>query len=231
MLVNKRLTVANVNLLRFMFPRYKLVSEVNALDEINKPIIYKGDLNYVDSLVKRCQEKGIDFIIVGIYSDINLEDRRILANIVFEKWRNGVLPQYLENIIDDIDREDFIEAIKIKWVSGKWTIHKINDENTFLTLVDALNKSSYDFIKTYFEVLENTKPYKLESSILTFLQRAKNKSYNGTSFNYRKKLDIYKGKKLDNTIKAIDSSLEYQIDNPELRLMNLLINILDSSKS
>ena len=62
MLVNKRLTVANVNLLRFMFPRYELVSEVNALDEITKPIIYKGDLNYVDNLVKRCQEKGIDFM-------------------------------------------------------------------------------------------------------------------------------------------------------------------------
>ena len=230
MLINKRIAVSDVNLLRFMFPKYKLVSDEDYDSEFNCPIIYKGDYSLVDKIVEKCIENHVDFIIVGNFSEINLEDRRILANVIFEKWRNGVLPKYLENIIDDIDYDDFLEAAKIKWVSGKWTIHSISDENTFLQLVEDLNKSMYTFIKTYFNVIEENKPYKLESSMLTFLQRAKTKSYTGTSFMYRKKLNIYTGQKLDNTLNALNKSLDYNIDNPELRLLNLFINIKDSNK-
>ena len=230
MLVNKRITLSDVNLLRFMFPKYKLVSDKDYSEDLNYPIIYKGDYSLVDKIVERCIENHMDYIIVGNFSEINLEDRRILANVIFEKWRNGVLPKYLDAIIDNIDYDDFLEAAKIKWVSGKWTITKVNDENTFLQLVEDLNKSMYTFIKTYFNVLEENKPYKLESSMLTFLQRAKTKSYTGTSFMYRKKLNLYTGKKLENTLNAINESLEYNIDNPELRLLNLFINIKDSNK-
>lgn len=230
MLINKRIAVSDVNLLRFMFPKYKLVSDEDYDSEFNCPIIYKGDYSLVDKIVEKCIENHVDFIIVGNFSEINLEDRRILANVIFEKWRNGVLPKYLDNIIDDIDYDDFLEAAKIKWVSGKWTIHSISDENTFLQLVEDLNKSMYTFIKTYFNVIEENKPYKLESSMLTFLQRAKTKSYTGTSFMYRKKLNIYTGQKLDNTLNALNKSLDYNIDNPELRLLNLFINIKDSNK-
>lgn len=230
MLVNKRITVANENLLRFMFPRYELVSEKDINRDIIKPVIYKGDYSLADNMIEKCREKNLDYIILGAFSDINLEDRRILANIIFEKWRNGVLPAYLDKIIDNIDKNEFIEHAKIKWVTGKWKITKIENEDGFLQLIDDLNKSKYDFIKTYFNVL-NDKPYKLESSMLTFLQRAKTKSYQGTSFNYKKKLDMYNGTKLERTLDGINESLEYNIDNPELRLLNLFINIQDSNKN
>ena len=70
----------------------------------------------------------------------------------------------------------------------------------------------------------------LESSFLTFLNKAKTKSYQGNSYKYKKKLELYKGNKLDKTLNAINEASEYNIDNQELRLLNLLINIQDSSK-
>ena len=41
---------------------------------------------------------------------------------------------------------------------------------------------------------------------------------------------MYKGSKLDKTLDAIDNALEFNIDNQELRLMNILMNIQDSNK-
>jgi len=230
MIVNKRLTAGNVNKLRFMFPRYQLINETNIPEKPTKPAIYYGSNDLADTFINIYRANNIDFIVKAFYSDINLDDRRVIANIIFEKWRNATMPKYLEEIIDNIPQDQFDEMVKIKWVSGKWKINKIEDENNFLTMIDELNKSKFEFIKSYFRCLENNKPYILESSILTFLLKAKSKSYTGNSFNYKKKLEMYKGVKLDNTLEAIDNALEFNIDNPELRLLNILINIQDSNK-
>lgn len=230
MLVNKRLTAGNVNTLRFMFPRYELINETNIPDKPIKPAIYCGDKELIDTFVKKYRDNSIDFIVKAFYSDIDLDNRRVLANIIFEKWRNATMPKYLEEIIDNIPQDQFDEMVKIKWVSGKWKINKIEDENNFLTMIEELNKSKFEFIKSYFRCLDNNKPYILESSVLTFLLKAKAKNYVGNSFQYKKKLEMYKGDKLDNTLKAIDNALEFNIDNPELRLLNILINIQDGTK-
>lgn len=229
MIINKRMVSGNVNWLRFLFPRYKYI-EIYSNEDITKPIIYSGDISLVDNIVKKCQDKDLDYIVKVFYSDINFEDRRILANIVFEKWRNATVPKYLEEIIDDIPKQEFEEMIKIKWVSGKWNIKEISNENTFLSMIEELNKSKYEFIKSYFKCIESNKPYILEASFISFLQKAKNKNYSGNSFQYKKKLEMYKDKKLNNTLSAIDSALEYNIDNQELRLLNILMSIQDSSK-
>lgn len=231
MLVNKRCTSGNINLLRFMFPKYELINEENIPEKPTRPAIFYGDYSKSDDFIHKYQEAHIDFIVMVYKSDINLDDRRVLANIIFEKWRNATMPKYLNEIIDEIPPEDFLEMVKIKWVSGKWMIKEIADENNFLTMIEELNKSKFEFIKAYFRCLEENKPYVLESSVLTFLQKAKTKSYQGNSFQYRKKLEMYKGNKLNKTLSAIDSALEFNIDNPELRLMNILMNIQDSNKS
>ena len=230
MLVNKRCTSGNIDLLRCMFPKYKVISEENIPENPTEPAIYIGDFSKSDDFIERYRTNHQDFIVNVYKSDIDLNDRRILANIVFEKWRNATLPKYLEEIIDDIPQDRFIEEIKIKWVSGKWTIKELPNEVGFLNLVEELNKSKYNFIKSYFECLKDTKPYVLESSFLTFLNKAKTKSYQGNSYKYKKKLELYKGSKLDKTLNAINEASEYNIDNQELRLLNLLMNIQDSSK-
>ena len=230
MLVNKRITVGNANILKFFFPNYSLVNETNIPDDPKKPAIYNGTVESADRFINSYRNAGQDYIVVGIYSDIDLTDRRILANVAFEKWRKGYFPKYLDLIVDNLDYNIFLEEIKLKWVTGKWTIKEVQDENSFLDLVDSLNKSKLDFMKTYFGVIDSNSSYVIESSVLTFLNRAKTCSYTGTSFNYKKKLDLYKGKKLDNALNAINDSLEYNIDNYDLKLLNLMINIIDNGK-
>lgn len=230
MLVNKRCTSGNVNLLRFMFPKYELISENNIPEEPKRPAIYCGDYSSSDEFIQKYTNSYVDYIVMSYKSDIDLDDRRVLANIIFEKWRNATMPKYLEEIIDSIPQDQFLEMVKIKWVSGKWTIREIANENNFLTMIEELNKSKIEFIRAYFRCLEENKPYILESSILTFLQKAKNKNYQGNSFQYRKKLEMYKDNKLNKTLDAISDASEYNIDNQELRLLNILINIQDSNK-
>ena len=214
----------------FLFPRYDIINENTIPEKPGINAIYNGDISATDLFIKKYQEANLDYLVRVFYSDIDLDNRRILANIIFEKWHNATVPKYLDNIIDNIQYNQFSEAAKIKWVSGKWVIHEIDNENSFLNIIESLNKSKYEFIKTYFECLDNNKPYILESSIITFLQKAKTKSYVGNSFQYRKKLEMYKDKKLNNTLSAIKDALEFNIDNPDLRLLNILINIQDSNK-
>ena len=230
MIINKRVVVVDVNFLQFMFPNYRLVSDNTDISSICGPIIYKGDYSKVDEIIAQCNLKNLDYIVVSNNSEIDLNDRRTLANVLFEKWRHGVLPKYLEEIIDNIDKDDFIEAAKIKWVSGKWLITKLDDENTFLQLIDTLNKSKFSSINSYFNIISKSKTYRTESSLLTFISRAKTRNYKGTSFEYKKKLEIYKGDKLNSTLNAISDSLDYNIDNEELRLLNLFMKIQDSTK-
>ena len=230
MLVNKRCTSGNVNLLRYLFPKYELITENNIPEKPTRPAIYCGDYSKSDDFIHKYQDSHVDFIVMAYKSDINLDDRKVLANIIFEKWRNATMPKYLAEIIDNIPQDEFMEMVKIKWVSGKWMIKSIADENNFLTMIEELNKSKFEFLKAYFKCLEENKPYVLESSVLTFLQKAKAKSYQGNSFQYRKKLEMYKGSKLDKALDAIDNALEFNIDNQELRLMNILMNIQDSNK-
>ena len=228
MIINKRITSGNINLLRFLFPNYNYITELPEV--IDKQTIFNGDITLVDAFVQMCQKRNCNYIVNAFYSDIDLTNRRILANIVFEKWRNATLPKYLDNIIDSIQYNDFIEAIKIKWVSGKWTIHNINDENSFLDIIENLNKSKLSFIKIFFNCLKDSRAYIIESSMITFLQKAKDKNYIGNSFQYKKKLEMYKDEKFENTLRAIDDSFEYNIDNPELRLLNILMNIQDNDR-
>ena len=48
MLVNKRLTAGNINLLRLMFPNYDLINETNIPENPVRPAIYSGDTIKVD---------------------------------------------------------------------------------------------------------------------------------------------------------------------------------------
>lgn len=231
MLVNKRVTSGDFNILRFLFPNFDIITETNIPDNPKSPAIYLGNPADIEHFTDRYSKAGQDYIVMSRTSEIDLNDRRILANIIFEKYRNATLPKYLDEFIDEIPQDEFIEAVKIKWVTGRWVITEFKNEVNFLNLVESLNKSKYEFIKIYFDSLKANKPYILESSMLTFLIKAKNKTYKGSSFLYRKKLTLYTGKKLDNTLNAIENALEYNIDNPELRLLNLLISIQDSSKN
>lgn len=231
MILYRNQVSGNINILLFMFPNLQLIDETNIPSYPDRPGVYIGAPEGQAAFIEAYNKTNLNYFIYSHTSEIDLNDRRVLAQIAFEKWRKGYLPKYLEAIIDQFDNETFMLNFKYKWVSGKWLDKRLNEENTFLELVESLNKSKYEFMQRYFEVIRDTRPYRIESSMMTFLQRAKYDTYRGSSFEYRAKLLTYKGDKLEKSLDAINKSLCYNIDNYELRLLNLLMNILDSGRS
>lgn len=227
MIINKKIVTGNFNILKYMFPSYDIISDIPEFPEV--PCIYIGDMSKIDKLVEVYNEKGLDFIIyTRSPSDINLNDRMTLAQIVFEKY-NRLVPKYLANIINELDEITFMNNIKYFWITGKWKNKTIEKENTFLNFIEDINKSSLELYRTYFKVIESINPYVLESSFMTFLLRIKENDFKGLSPKYRSKLKTYSNK-IDAMLDGIEVSLDYNINNYELKLLNLFINIINYKK-
>lgn len=243
--LRRREVKCDVDLLKFMFPTYELIDDDTIPQFPSKPAIFIGTAGKKEVFTKVYNQTDLDYIVVSNASNIDLTDRRQLVQVSFEKWRRFV-PQYLAGtgkekkrgkgidmgFIDDMDQDDFMWAFKHHWVTGKWVIKSLPDENTFLELITMINQSKLDFIKRFFEVVNDTRPYRIESSVMTFLQRAKYKNYRGiTSKGYRAAIKMYEGKYLDRSLEALNNSLDSNIDNYTLRLLYLLVNILDSNRA
>ena len=225
MIISKRMVSGRLDLLRYMFPNYKVIDEPEVSP--NAPCIYIGDISRIDEIKHIYESNKLDYIVyTSGLSDINLNDRITLANIVFEKYKR-LVPKYLMNIIEELDEDTFIKCIKIYWVSGKWLVKVVDKENTFLDFIETVNKSSMEMYKSYFNVVRTISPYKLESSIFTFLLRAKNENFSKISFSYKNKLKLFTGRKLELTLIGIDKSLDYNIDNYELKVLNMIICMMN----
>lgn len=225
MIISKRMVSGRLDLLRYMFPNYKVIDEPEVSP--NAPCIYIGDISRIDEIKHIYESNKLDYIVyTSGLSDINLNDRITLANIVFEKYKR-LVPKYLMNIIEELDEDTFIKCIKIYWVSGKWLVKVVDKENTFLDFIETVNKSSMEMYKSYFNVVNTISPYKLESSIFTFLLRAKNENFSKISFSYKNKLKLFTGRKLELTLIGIDKSLDYNIDNYELKVLNMIICMMN----
>lgn len=226
MILNKRMVSGDLDMLRFLFPNYKIVDEVE--ENPTEHCIFIGKLVDIDKLKEIYDSKKLDYIVFTRgQSDINLRDRFTLANVVFEKHKR-LVPKYLSEILDELDEEVFIKNIKTYWITGKWQDRKVDNEDTFLSFVDTVNKSSMEMYRTYFKVVQNIKPYKLESSFMTFLNRAKDGNNLDINYRYRNKLKLFEDDKLLKSIEGLENSLDYNIDNIELRLLNEIVRIMES---
>lgn len=235
----------DVDLLKFMYPTYSIVDDDTIPVFPDRPAIFIGTALGKEKFIKIYNQADIDYIVVSNFSSIDLTDRRQLVQVGFERW-NRFVPKYLAGsgvekkkgkgidmgFIDQMDYNDFVWAFKHHWVTGKWVIKSLPDENTFLELITMINQSKIDFIQRFFEVVNDTRPYRIESSLMTFLQRAKYKNYRGVSGkSYKMAIKMFEGKYTESSLKAINSVLDSNIDNYTLRLLNLFITILDTNRS
>ena len=65
---------------------------------------------------------------------------------------------------------------------------------------------------------------------MTFFNRAKEGKVNEVSYKYRKKLDLFKGDRIKAVSRGIDKSFDYNIDNYELKLLNMIMCIMSENK-
>ena len=227
MIINKRIVTGDLDLLRFMYPNYKVVYN---LDNIDSSIIYAGNLSLVDDLVEMFKDKNYDFIVYtrGM-TDIDLKDRLTLVNVVFEKYKR-LVPKYLMDILNDLDDDTFIRNIKHYWIYGKWETKVIESKDNFYTFIETINKSSIQMYKSFFNTIADSNSYVLESSLMTFITRVKDNKTQDVYYKYRNKLNMFSGNKLNASLNGIKHSLDYNIDNHELKLLNELICIMDARK-
>ena len=225
MRINKKLVTGNLNILRFLYPSYKLQYNIDTNPSCS--CIYIGDISDIDKLKLIYESKNLDFIVyTKNFSEININDRFTLASIVFDKYNRHV-PAYLNKIIGELDEDVFINCIKYYWITGKWLVKEIDKEDTFLDFIDSINKSTMQTYQSYFRVTKYLDIYKLESSFFTFLLRAKEKDMKDMSYFYKNKLKSFDGDKLDRALLGLKESLDYNIDNNKLRLLNTIVCIMD----
>lgn len=224
----------DINLVKFMFPTYELIDETNIPSFPSRPAIYIGNPIGQEEFINTYNKTYYDYYVMTPGSEINLYDRMTLLQIAFEKWRKGYFPKYLIYALDKdkMDDETFINCFKIKWVTGKWPeeYKKETKDDSFLELINNINLGGYRLARSYFDVVADTRPYRLESSLMTFLLRVRDDSYKGNSWEYRKRIKAFKGRMLEKSLIALDKILDYNIDNYELRVLNLLLSLSGNNK-
>ena len=240
--LKRREVKCSPELIKFMFPEYEVINDDNIPIFPIRPAIYVGSLNMREVFLKKYEATDLDFIVVSPNTGIDLTDRRQLVQVGFEKWKRTV-PQYLAGsgkelkygrgydmgIIDKLDQDEFMFYFKYHWVTGKWLKKKATDENTFLELITSINSSKVDFMRRFFEVVNDTRPYRIESSIMTFLLRAKYKNYKGiSSSTYKSKVKSFEGKRVEEALESLNKTMDNGIENYTLRLLVLLMNIIDN---
>lgn len=225
MKISKRMVSGDLDLLKFLYPDYKVIYN---LDNIDSNFIYAGKLSETDKLIEIMQDKQYDYIVYTRgNSEFDLRDRLILTDVVFEKYKR-LVPRYLNEILNELDDETFLKNIKHYWVTGKWETKKVQNEDNFYTFISSINKSSIEMYKSYFNTLAQSNSYVLESSLMTFITRAKEGKTQDVNYRYRNKLNMFTGAKLRPAVKGLKESLSFNIDNHELKLLNEVVCIMRS---
>lgn len=221
MRLNKKVVSGDINILKFMFPNYNIRYRVN---DINSNTIFCGRYDEIDKVKEKCDRFNYDYIIhSNTKSEIDLDNRLILASVVFSKY-NRLVPKYIQDNIREYDDKTFIQNIKIYWLIGKWHIRQ--EQNiTFIELINSLSLSMTKMYSSYFNAIRVQGFHRLNASFSSFLNRAKTQNFNVSSYKYREKLKVYALKYI-NIIRAIRVSLDTNISNKELILLNQIMLIV-----
>lgn len=223
--IENRLVAGDLDLIRFLYPNYEVVSEIPLFP--TRPAIYTGLLKDMDLFVAKYRELGLNFIVhTPFQSEINVDNRFTLLSIVFKKY-NRYVPKYVYNMMNLLDYDTFMSLCKFFWLTGDWELKEVDYEKSFLDFIGSLNSSKRDMMTTYFNVLKDTHSYRLESSLLTFFIRARDRDYKGKSIIYNRMLNSFREYKLVKARSGIEESFKYKIDNHDLRLLNMVMCIVD----
>lgn len=224
---NKKVT-GDEDFLYFLFPNYEKYTEVPMFPTKPGIFISNYEKRDEDRFAQKYIERGLDFIIYikSGRTCYNLNSRLILLSVVFGKY-NRYIPKYVREVERQLDDETFYYLCKIYWVTGTWLVKKIDYEKTFLDFIYSFSSSKRDIMATFFKVVKETRVFRLESSLLTFLLRVQNQDYRGSSVVYIRQIKSFSGKKLELVKKGIEKSLKTNIDNYELRFLNMLIVMMD----
>lgn len=224
-IINHSIKPHNVELLSFFYPDFKTITDNVMI--VDGPVIYKGKTDYLN----RIKEFGYPVISVTTLGEFDLASNRTLVDMTFSKW-NQEVPERLIKYIDDLEYEEVLQAVKIHWVTGKWTIKKYSKNGAFLQIAESFNTDTHNILATYLKLLENkhnTGAY-MEKSVLSFLEKIASGT-GGNTYWYNRILRQYKKGKKHLLRQAVDKYIRVNIWNKELKTFNLLQDLNRPDKS
>lgn len=133
--------------------------------------------------------------------------------------------------VDVLDYNELLNAIKIHWVSGKWTIKKYSKNGAFMKIAESFITDTPTILATYVDLIEhNNSGAYMEKSIFSFLEKIAS-GVKGNTMWYNKILRQYKRNKQHLLKQAIDKYIRVNIWNKDLKVFNLLqdLNRLDKN--
>lgn len=221
-MIKGKIVNINLELLRFFYPKYKVVYDLKSIKRGDK-VIYNGEIKA--GLKRELSNYTNEFISLVGKVDIDLEDNEEFLKFVFNKY-NKKITKSIKNQVDVLSREEIEYAGKVYWITGNWIYSELSENYIFFELFKSLNDSVRNMVDIYFSLYENYPDYVVESSLLTFFQRLSCVEEQMVSPYYKKVLKRFK-KKSGNKIKK---SLMKYISNSQLndkyRILMLLINLM-----
>lgn len=221
-IINHSVQLSRIELLQFMYPEYQITDKPVLFT--TSPIIFTGETKYINQIKKL----NVPYIIVSTLAEYNLDDRLTLLDIAFSKYNRNI-PKYLLEYYEKLDDIEFMELFEYFWITGKWPLKSYDGIGKFVELLRSFKTDTYNITKTYVNLLDECSAEYLETCLFTFLNKVlkvKSNSSTGKQSKWYTKVLLEYAQLKRNYIKpAVDNYINSKIENPELRIYNLIINL------
>lgn len=167
MLEGKVVNIEKPELLQFFYPDYKILDEVNMMNKRDK-VIYTGRMR--GNLDKFLKGRTKSYISTKGKMDYDFTKKINLAEFVYD-YKGKRLTKKVKQTIEMMEWDEFINSIKLFWITGKWPYYLSDEDLSMFDLFKHSVGSTRKLIKTYFELLNKYPFYVVESSFMTFLMR------------------------------------------------------------
>jgi hypothetical protein len=222
-LIGHSVRVNDIGLLQFMFPDFMVTDK--PLLFTDRPIIFTGETKYINQI----KELGVPFIIVNKLAEINLTDRLTLLEVIFSKY-NKTPPKYLvasedgKPLYERIEEPDFIDAVKMYWVTGKWNIKELDDIGKFVLLIDSFKTNTLEVTRTYLNMLQEVSSEYVETCLLSFISKLVNPGGSMSNW-YKRRIKEFSAAKIQLLPQAMNNYINSPVENNELKIFNLIYDI------
>ena len=213
-ILNSLVKVQDVNLLRFLYPGFKVIYEPEMF--ISTGIIYLG----ADKYINYVKNAGVPYIIVRKNAEYDLDNRETLLKVVFGKYGKDI-PKYLQDIYEDIPDDEFMESVKICWVTGKWLTKEVNNSTKYFDLLNSVVTDATKIYQLAAECINELGVSSLEYRVLKYLMKCVNGQFDMKS-KYGREQQVFMNNRGVYVKKAAQEYLESSIDNTELRVINFI---------
>lgn len=216
-LIGKTVSIKNKGLLNVFYPDF-VIKDKLFFDQDNS-IIYVGPIrkdliSYLDNGTKA-------FINTAGQYDLDLDNREVLAKFVYSRWGKEVKTE-IQEYLNNLDETDFFNYIKAYWVVGKSKIEKA--EVTIFDLYKTVGKSRKEALTVLLNLLDVYNVSMIESSLLTFIEKAVTYKDVSASPHYLRMLKEFDERCHSKLSGLLDAYRQMQ-DTKEMKLMWLVMNL------